>query len=213
MPHPPAGACSSCKISFVERPQDDDPSSKLALQRSLGGSWRLTSVGHVLCAPAIRRRGAVSRFALASVALVASSFLLLAFALSYRHVNSSAGRAGVALALYAGGLTVVRSFYVLSRVVVMRAAGAEPAARSQRPDLHRLLDEVCVRAGLATPPRFYLLEDSALNSFASGSSPESSVIVMTTGLVESLPRYELRAVIAHEVTHIIADDVLIPALS
>lgn len=153
------------------------------------------------------------RFALASVALVASSFLLLAFALSSRHVSSLAGLAGVALALYAGGLTVTRSFYVLSRVIVMRAAGAEPVSRSQRPDLHRLLDEVCVSAGLATPPRLYLLEDSAPNSFASGSSPESSVIVLTTGLVESLPRYELRAVIAHEVTHIIADDMRIPALS
>ena len=80
-------------------------------------------------------------------------------------------------------------------------------SRTEAPELHRLLDEVCVSAGLRARPQLHLVDDPAPNAFATGRSLEDSHIAVTTGLVARLPRYELRAVLAHEVAHIINDDV------
>ena len=91
--------------------------------------------------------------------------------------------------------------------LALRAARARQVSREEAPQLHRLLDEVCVSAGLATRPELYVVDDPAPNAFATGTSLEDAHIAVTTGLVERLPRYELRAVLAHEVAHIVNDDV------
>jgi heat shock protein HtpX len=91
--------------------------------------------------------------------------------------------------------------------LALRAARARPVTRQEAPELHRLLDEVCVSAGLRTPPTLYVVDDPAPNAFATGRSVEDAHVAVTTGLVERLPRYELRAVLAHEVAHILNDDV------
>jgi heat shock protein HtpX len=92
--------------------------------------------------------------------------------------------------------------------LALRAARAREVTRTEAPELHNLLDEVCVSAGISgTKPKLYLVNDPAPNAFATGLKLEDSHIAVTTGLVERLPRYELRAVIAHEVAHIVNDDI------
>jgi heat shock protein HtpX len=92
--------------------------------------------------------------------------------------------------------------------LALRAAKARPVTRAEAPDLHNLLDEVCVSAGISgTKPKLYIVHDPAPNAFATGLKLEDSHVAVTTGLIERLPRYELRAVIAHEVAHIVNDDI------
>jgi heat shock protein HtpX len=92
--------------------------------------------------------------------------------------------------------------------LALRAARAREVTRTEAPELHNLLDEVCVSAGISgTKPKLYLVDDPAPNAFATGLKLEDSHVAVTTGLVERLPRYELRAVIAHEVAHIVNDDI------
>jgi heat shock protein HtpX len=92
--------------------------------------------------------------------------------------------------------------------LALRAARARPVTRAEAPQLHNLLDEVCVSAGIGgTKPKLYLVDDPAPNAFATGLKLEDSHVAVTTGLVERLPRYELRAVLAHEVAHIVNDDI------
>jgi heat shock protein HtpX len=92
--------------------------------------------------------------------------------------------------------------------LALRAAKARPVTRAEAPELHNLLDEVCVSAGISgTKPKLYVVHDPAPNAFATGLKLEDSHIAVTTGLVERLPRYELRAVLAHEVAHIVNDDI------
>lgn len=92
--------------------------------------------------------------------------------------------------------------------LALRAAKARPVARNEAPELHNLLDEVCVAAGImGTKPKLYIVDDPAPNAFATGLKLEDSHIAVTTGLIERLPRYELRAVLAHEVAHIVNDDI------
>ncbi len=92
--------------------------------------------------------------------------------------------------------------------IALRASKARPVSRHEAPELHNLLDEVCVSAGISgTKPKLYIVDDPAPNAFATGLKLEDSHIAVTTGLVERLPRYELRAVLAHEVAHILNDDI------
>lgn len=106
------------------------------------------------------------------------------------------------------GLLLTFLAYRSGPTLALRAAKARPVAPEDAPQLHNLLDEVCVAAGISgTKPTLHLVDDPAPNAFATGLKPEDSHIAVTTGLVETLPRYELRAVIAHEVAHIINDDI------
>jgi len=105
------------------------------------------------------------------------------------------------------GLVLTYASFRSGPTLALRAAKARPVAREEAPELHRLLDEVCVSAGLTTRPKLYLVDDPAPNAFATGLSLEDSHVAVTTGLVERLPRYELRAVLAHEVAHIVNDDI------
>jgi len=105
------------------------------------------------------------------------------------------------------GLGLTYASYRSGPTLALRAAKARPVAREEALELHRLLDEVCVSAGLTKRPKLYLVDDPAPNAFATGLSLDDSHVAVTTGLVERLPRYELRAVLAHEVAHIVNDDV------
>jgi heat shock protein HtpX len=92
--------------------------------------------------------------------------------------------------------------------IALRAAKARPADRERYRQLHNVFDEVCVSAGISgTKPTLHVVDDPAPNAFATGLSLENSHVAVTTGLLEQLPRYELRAVLAHEVAHVVNDDI------
>ncbi len=106
------------------------------------------------------------------------------------------------------GLLFTYASYRAGPSIALRAARARPVSREEAPQLHHLLDEVCVSAGILDhKPTLHLVHDPAPNAFATGLKLEDSHIAVTTGLVERLPRYELRAVLAHEVAHIVNDDI------
>jgi heat shock protein HtpX len=106
------------------------------------------------------------------------------------------------------GIAATYTAYRSGPSLALRAAKARPVTRAEAPELHNLLDEVCVAAGISgTKPALYVVEDPAPNAFATGLKLEDSHVAVTTGLIERLPRYELRAVLAHEVAHIVNDDI------
>ena len=67
--------------------------------------------------------------------------------------------------------------------------------------LYNVVDELRIAAGLPMP-RVFLIEDSALNAFATGRDPTHAAVAITQGLREKLPRDELQAVLAHEMSHV-----------
>ena len=68
--------------------------------------------------------------------------------------------------------------------------------------LRRLVDNVSIAAGLPKTPEVRIVDDPAPNAYAAGLRPESSYVGVTTGLLGAMPKRELEAVIAHEVSHI-----------
>jgi heat shock protein HtpX len=78
-------------------------------------------------------------------------------------------------------------------------------------ELYHLVENLCITSGLPLP-KIYVINDSAPNAFATGRNPKNAVICVTSGLLQTLNRTELEAVIAHELSHIKNYDILIASL-
>ncbi|MEZ0260188.1 MAG: M48 family metallopeptidase [Alphaproteobacteria bacterium] len=86
------------------------------------------------------------------------------------------------------------------------ASGSQPVTRQQMPKLYNLLENLCISRGIPMP-KFEVIDSPALNAFATGINESTYKIVVTRGLIERLSDDELEAVIAHELTHIMNQDV------
>lgn len=102
--------------------------------------------------------------------------------------------------------------YWFSDRIVLAMHHAEPVDLKSHPELHRLLENLTIAAGLPMP-RFYIINDSAPNAFATGRSPQHAVVAVTTGLMERLDRSELEGVLAHELSHIGNRDMLVSTVA
>ena len=98
--------------------------------------------------------------------------------------------------------------YWFSDKVALAATGAHEADPKQYLELHRILENLAITAGLPKP-RLYVITDSAPNAFAAGRNPKHAVVAVTTGLLERLDCSELEGVIAHELSHIGNRDILV----
>ena len=101
--------------------------------------------------------------------------------------------------------------YLYAGRLVLRISHARPVTPDEEPRYHNLVEGLCVSAGLPKP-ELYVVDDDAPNSFATGRDPAHAAIVVTTGLLQKLPRMELEGVVAHELSHIRANDTLVTAL-
>ncbi len=92
------------------------------------------------------------------------------------------------------------------QALINMSTGAKPVTRQQAPDLYNMLENLCISRGI-TPPKLNIIETPSLNAFASGISDKNYAITLTRGLVETLDKSEMEAVLAHELTHIRNRDV------
>jgi heat shock protein HtpX len=90
--------------------------------------------------------------------------------------------------------------------VVLALTGAKEVSPDEQPQLHNVVEEMAVAAGLPKP-RVYVLQTDAMNAFATGLSPRRSAVCVTTGLLRQLNREELQGVVGHELGHIVNLDV------
>ncbi|MCX6778304.1 MAG: M48 family metalloprotease [Candidatus Micrarchaeota archaeon] len=106
-------------------------------------------------------------------------------------------------AVFALVLAVVMSFgsYYYSDSIVLKISGARPVRKEEFPHLYNAIEGIAIAAGIPTP-RAYVIEDEALNAFATGRDPQHSAIAVTTGLLKRMNRVELEGVVGHEMSHI-----------
>lgn len=107
-------------------------------------------------------------------------------------------------------LTVVTLWFMVAYVfhakMIRALSHARPVTRAEEPELYNLLENLCIAQGM-TMPRLEIIETHARNAFASGINDDSYSITVTRGLIQSLEKDEVEAVLAHELTHIINRDV------
>ncbi|MEO7836738.1 MAG: M48 family metalloprotease [Acidimicrobiales bacterium] len=102
--------------------------------------------------------------------------------------------------------------YRKSAALVLALCGARLADPVEYARLHNLVEGLCSTAGLPKPG-VYVVDDDALNAFATGRSPRHAAIVVTTGLVSRMNRIELEGLLAHELSHVKNRDTLVSTLA
>jgi heat shock protein HtpX len=89
---------------------------------------------------------------------------------------------------------------------------AEPLPENQAPWLHHIIQELSRRADLKAPPQLYFAPSEMMNAFALGRAGDAALVV-TGGLLQGLNRRELAGVLAHEMTHILHNDLRVMTLA
>src|SRR5206468_8690581 len=96
--------------------------------------------------------------------------------------------------------------------IALRAAGAREVSPAEAPELHALIERLCVQADLPKP-RVAIAQTSMPNAFAMGRSRKKATVCATTGIMELLSPSELEGVMAHELSHVLNRDVMIMTIA
>jgi len=107
-------------------------------------------------------------------------------------------------------LSVMLNFfaYWYSDKVILSLSRAKPIEKRDNPELYRLVENLCLTAGLPLP-KIYIIDSAQPNAFATGRDKNHAVVAVTSGLLEKLERVELEGVVAHELAHIGNKDILL----
>jgi len=136
-----------------------------------------------------------------------TGFLVIVIALGWV-VSQVYGNVGILYAAVAFSLIMNVTAYWYSDKIALSSTGAKEADAKQYLEVHRILENLSITAGLPKP-RLYVIDDPAPNAFAAGRDPKHAVVAVTTGLLSRLDRSELEGVIAHELSHVGNRDILV----
>ena len=128
--------------------------------------------------------------------------------------SSAMGDSGILY--FAVALSLIMNFiaYYNSDKLVLSMSGAhevKPETSVEARELYRLVENLCITAGLPMP-KIYIINDASPNAFATGRNAEHGVVAVTTGLLNKLDKSELEGVIAHELSHIGNRDILLATM-
>ncbi len=137
-------------------------------------------------------------------------FLLGALYVVLVGVLLASGASGITVAVIAGGLAALQLFG--GDKLALRAMGGRVVTPAEAPELHAMIDRLCVQADLPKP-KVAVADTQMPNAFALGRGPKSATVCATTGIMELLSPAELEGVMAHELTHIGNRDVLVMTLA
>jgi heat shock protein HtpX len=122
----------------------------------------------------------------------------------------AAGIGAALIAVIAAGLFLVQ--LTSSDRIALASMGAREVTPAQQPELHAIIDRLCVQADLPKP-RVCVMASNMPNAFAMGRSQKAATVCATSGLLAMLGPSELEAVMAHEMTHILNRDVMVMTLA
>lgn len=127
-------------------------------------------------------------------------FLIFVIALGWVFSRALNNPAIVPIAVLVSIAMSVGSYWYSDKIVLTMSRAKE-IQHNENPELYHILENLCITAGLPMP-KFYMIDDSAPNAFATGRDPQHAVVVVTSGLLGKLNKTELEGVIAHELSHI-----------
>ncbi|MFM2183233.1 MAG: HtpX2 [Actinomycetota bacterium] len=142
-----------------------------------------------------------------TVLLAALGGLIVAVAGALGGGSSGSFTIGVVLAL-----VMVGGSYWFSDRLALRAARATVIERSDAPEFYDIVATLSQRAGMPMP-RVAISPSEQPNAFATGRGPNHAVVCATSGLLQSMPRNEIEAVMAHELMHVKHRDILIGSVA
>jgi len=123
--------------------------------------------------------------------------------------GGSSGALTIGLAI---AFVMVGGSYWFSDKLALSASRAKVIERSDNPEFYDMVATLAQRANLPMP-RVAISPSDQPNAFATGRNPSHAVVCATTGLLQSMPRHEVEAVMAHELMHVRHRDILIGSVA
>jgi heat shock protein HtpX len=114
------------------------------------------------------------------------------------------------LLIFVAGMFLLQVF--ASDKLALHAMGAREVSPQEAPQLHAMIERLCVQADLPKP-RIAVANTPMPNAFAIGRSPKKATVCATTGIMELLSPSELEGVMAHELTHVQNRDVMVMTIA
>jgi heat shock protein HtpX len=142
--------------------------------------------------------------------LLTSGLLGLLYVIFFLVLLRFSGLGFVPLLVIVGGLALFQ--YFTSDKLALAASGAKVVSREQAPELHDMVERLCLQADLPKP-KVAVIPTDVPNAFATGRNPKNSAVAVTQGLWRRLEPREIEGVLAHELSHIANRDVLVMTLA
>lgn len=121
--------------------------------------------------------------------------------------DPTGGLIGMAIAFVIWSVQATAAYFVGDKIL-LSVSGAREIQKEDHPRLFNVVEEMTIASSLGKMPRVYIIDDMALNAFATGRKPDNAGVTVTAGLLSRLNRDQLQGVVAHEITHIVNRDVL-----
>jgi heat shock protein HtpX len=137
-------------------------------------------------------------------------FLLGALYVVFVGVLIGAGVRGPVILLICGALALLQ--LTTSDKLAMHAMGAREVTPQEAPELHAMIERLCIQADLPKP-KVAVAQTNMPNAFALGRSQKSATVCATTGIMNMLSPAELEGVMAHELSHVKNRDVMVMTIA
>ncbi len=148
----------------------------------------------------------------ASFSTKARTWLLLA-ALTALFIGVGAAIGGAVLWFFVVFSVLMNvAAYWMSDKFAIRAARAQQVSESEAPEIHQIVGELAQLYDLPKP-RVFMIPSDQPNAFATGRNPEHAAVAVTQGLLQFMPRDQVRGVLAHEFAHIKNRDILVSSIA
>ena len=116
----------------------------------------------------------------------------------------------IPLAIVASAMILAQWYF--SDKIVLWSSRATIVSKEQYPRLHEIVERLSANNGIPKP-KVAIVNSVVPNAFATGKSPKSSLVAVTSGILDVLDDDELEAVIGHELSHVRSRDVLVLTLA
>jgi len=110
------------------------------------------------------------------------------------------------------GLGFNFAMYWYSDKIAIATTRSKPVTEQEYPQLYAVVRELTAAKGMPMP-RVYLSDMAQPNAFATGRNAHHAAVAVTKGLLQIVDERELRAVLSHELSHVINHDILIGSIA
>lgn len=107
----------------------------------------------------------------------------------------------ITIGFFIGSIIYALIMYFSGSKLAVAVNGAKEIQKRDNPRLYRIVENLAITEGMPTP-KVYIMEDTAMNAFATGRDPKHAIVCATTGILDALDDNELEGVMAHEMGHV-----------
>lgn len=134
--------------------------------------------------------------------------MAVGYGVSYLYPES--GYFAIGIAFFIAFISAFFSYYHSDKMA-LAASRAKKIDKKKDERFYRIMENLCISVGMEMPS-LYIIEDLAINAFATGRDPKHASIAVTRGALERLDKVELEGVLAHELSHVRNYDIRVMAI-